>query len=258
MERRVAQLEQQLAALVGQFLPPILERLEKLESGQVAAPAPTTKVRKRKAMTAEMYDAVKYLSEHGRTDKEISEELNIPYTTVRAYLRLPADKLAELRRKHVANVKDKASDELLQMSERATPAQPAEIPEDVSKEPAAGIRMGMEMVQEADYVELPDVLPEAPPPPPEPTLGEGNPYEVACESSPSPYGEAGYWEWSMNNKSLATNYQQADGYPFYYPVERNTILTVQYLNETIQKGIISQEVDWTIHGGVLRWKIASL
>lgn len=257
MEQRVAQLEQQLAALISQFLPPILERLEKLESGQVTAPAPNTKVRKRKAMTAEMYDAVKYLSEHGRTDKDISQELNIPYTTVRAYLRLPADKLAELRRKQMEGVKDKASEEVVQPSEPVTPTKPVEASEAITREPARDIHLGMEMVQDAEYVELPDVLPEAPPPPPEPTLGEGTPYEVACESSPNPYGEAGYWEWSMDNKALATNYKQNDGYPFYYPVERNTILTVQYMNEEVQKGIVSQEVDWTIHGGVLRWKIAS-
>lgn len=237
MEHRVAQLEQQLDALITRFLPPILERLEKLEAGQKSAPA--TSARKRKAMTAEMYDAVKYLSKHGRTDKEISTELNIPYTTVRAYLRLSPERVTELRRKQLDTLRDKASEEVSQDTEPEKPAQ--------SREPnPTGIHLGLEMVQDV-YENMPE----------EPVGGVGEPYEVACDQSPGEFGENGWWEWSLDNKQLAEQYKQADGYPFYYPVERNTILTVQYMNENVQKGIVSQEVDWTPNGGVLRWKIAS-
>lgn len=109
-----------------------------------------------------------------------------------------------------------------------------------------GIHLGLEMVQDV-YENMPE----------EPVGGVGDPYEVACDPSPGEFGENGWWEWSLDNKQLAEQYKQADGYPFYYPVERNTILTVQYMNENVQKGIVSQEVDWTPNGGVLRWKIAS-
>lgn len=242
MEQRVAQLEQQLDALITRFLPPIMERLEKLEAGRTTAPSTST--RKRKALTAEMYDAVRHLSKHGRTDKEISEELKIPYTTVRAYLRLSPERVTELRRKQLDIIRGKASEEALQAPEPETPA-PVSQPRDPSP---TDIHLGMEMVQDV-YEDTPAQA--------VPAVAE-EPYEVVCDASPSPFGEAGWWEWSQEHRQFATQHKQDDGYPVYYPVERNTIISVQYLNEEMQKHVLSQDIDWTLDGGVLRWKIASL
>lgn len=251
MEHRVAQLEEQLTALITRFLPPILERLEKLEAGQTTAPAPAT--RKRKPLTAETYDMVKYLSKHGRTDREISEELKIPYTTVRAYIRLTPERVTKLRHKQLDDMRLKASEEDAVAAEVEAPspepeAAPEAVPEVSQSRDPQGIHLGLEMVQD-DYEGAGTPLE---------SQAINEPYEVVCDPSPSPFGEAGWWEWPLEYKQFAAQHKQDDGYPVYYPVERNTILTVQYMNEDVQKGVMSQDVDWTLDGGVLRWKIASL
>ena len=236
LEQRLAVAEDAINKLITQFLPPVTERLKNLEQAVLAlqaAPAPAAAPaieKKRKAMTADMYDTIKHWADAGKTEKEIAEQLSVPYTTVRAYLRLTQERIAALYAKRdkakAQESKKKASQQVSPQPQEAAPTQPSAPVDDIV---------------EADYTETPQQC-----------------FQVECAQSPEPFGGAGWWEWSEDNKRFALTNQQADGYPCYYPVDRNTMITVQYMNEQVQKGIMSQDVDWTPDGGVLRWKIASL
>lgn len=245
MQSRIEQLEYQLNALITQFLPPVLSRLEALET---AAKEKEGVVKKRHPLTADVYDTVCHLNEHGMSEKDIAKELNLPYTTVRAYLRLSPERVTKLRAKQIAQVRQQTSERAAQ-AEKADRLAKAEAKVKVEAEaPSSSVKIGMALTHD-DYGDDYGIE--------EGQFKEVESYLVECPASPDKFGEAGWWEWTEDLKQHATSSRQADGYPCYYPVERNTLLTIMYMNEVIERGVLSQDVDWTTDGGVLRWKIAS-
>ena len=190
------------------------------------------------------------------SEKDIAKELRLPYTTVRAYLRLSPERVAKLRAKQLEQVRQQTSERAAQ-AEKAARLAKAEAKAKAETEAKfvplmskqqSSIRIGMALTHD-NYGEDYGVE--------EGQFKELKVYMANCPPSPGQYGEAGWWEWTPELKQHATSSQQDDGYPCYYPVERNTLVTVMYLNESIDKGMLSQDVDWTTDGGVIRWKIAS-
>lgn len=111
------QLTSLVTALVQKLYPTLLERIKQLESrvqvlesagaavqaqaqAQAAQPASDAPVKvKRKARNFADYCAIQELAGKGRTEKDISAELGIPYTTVRAYLRMTDSEIIKLKNK---------------------------------------------------------------------------------------------------------------------------------------------------------------
>lgn len=99
LEARVTQLEQVVQALLNQFLPPVTARLAALEQSTVTPAAPAKEKTKRHPTTYAMYQKVVALRDAGRTDKEIADQLGIPYTTVRGYFSMTAERIRQLKAK---------------------------------------------------------------------------------------------------------------------------------------------------------------
>lgn len=102
---RVAALETTVMRLLKEFLPPVTARLEALEGEQgTLSKTAESKKHTRKPMTYEVYLDVKRLYDQGVEEKQIAQDLDIPYSTVRAYLTMPPTKRARLQLKYEARL----------------------------------------------------------------------------------------------------------------------------------------------------------
>lgn len=272
MEARIAQLEATVNALVTQFLPPVTQRLAALEKEVAELRASQSadagsEPRKRQALNYETYLIIQSLVQQGIPDKEIAARTNVPYTTVRVYTKLEPKRVDELRlKKEAADAKaakkaaKEASKKVSQAPKDATPTQ--------TSDPAADAAVGGVVTGqitpanelEANYLaaqaahvngETGEVLDAEYTPVQEP---QG--YIVECPISPGEFGLAGWFEWTMELKGYADTQQAADGYPLYPPVTRDTMVKVQYMNETNSPNMLAKDVEWTTSGGVARWKLA--
>ncbi len=93
LEQRLAKVEEQLTLLITKFLPPVIKRLEALES------QPRAEKKPRRTMTYATWRTVKSMLEVGSSPNDIAKALDIPPSTVRAYRSMSDDRVAQLKAK---------------------------------------------------------------------------------------------------------------------------------------------------------------
>lgn len=282
LEQRIVQLEATVNALVTQFLPPVTERLAALErivrvikpEGTEGEEKPATEPRKRSALSYRMYQMVKLLHEQGAPVKEIVSRCDLPYTTVRAYINLSPERVEQLRQKQEKKDAEVAERALRAMRKQAKemgndmPVPPPPAGADADVDAPAGVVVGTvdpKTPREEAYVAAqnqsvlsaegtlanPTVAAE---PVPTEAVAEDS-YQVECPRSMEPYGSAGWYDWTHELRTFAQSHQFPDGFPRFYPVDRGTLVYVQYMNEQVEPTpVAAGAVDWAF--SVLRWKLA--
>lgn len=240
MENRVAQLESAMQTLLTQFLPPVNTAIAGLRSdlealrqkvaalegaATLAVPSnPEPGPRKRRPMTYQAYCLVQKLLAQGLTEKEIAQQTDIPYTTVRVYSSMPQERVDVLRQKE---------------GELAAVATAASV--------SAAVERGDYAADQSKQAQAapPPVVPEAAPATAVPAASALAP--IDAPRSPAPYGDVGWYEWTMDDK------EKARTVPDYRPCPAHFILSVMYMSGEIEREVLARAVDWA-NGGVARWK----
>lgn len=270
MEARIQQLEQTVQALIQQFLPPVTQRLAAaearadaaeariaaLESGGVKTTASAPSERKRIPTDAPTYYVVKGLADQGMSEKQIEAQTGVSYTTVRAYLRWKPEQLAKKNQ---------------EWQEKLAKAAAAKVPAPTPHYLLTGITK-QSPEQASPAPEVASVTPTPPPPVQAPQQAAEDAYRPVTENgrlieeyveyrevpTEDTHEAAGWHPWTDDQKGWAEQHREPNtGFPLYPPCEYDTIVKVQYMNETYSDRIHVQHVDWTSLGGVLRWRIAN-
>ena len=92
----VKRLREEVDLLITKFLPPIVKRIEALEQVRVNAPV---KIGSRQQASYETYEKIKNMTDRGFGIAQIAKELNMPYTSVKNYVNITAERLEKLRQK---------------------------------------------------------------------------------------------------------------------------------------------------------------
>lgn len=96
LEQRVTNLEAALRDLVQRFLPPVMHRLQTLEARINRVDKPSSGPRRYRHTNYATWRAVQ--ERFGTMSyMQISKDLDIPYSTVRLYIAMPPEKVAQLR-----------------------------------------------------------------------------------------------------------------------------------------------------------------